>query len=412
MINFRMLKLSDPLLWLAVGGLLVIGFLAIFSATYQLQLKGGGDPFIFVTKQFLALLLALVGLSIFCYFDYQRLKSAAPFLYGLIIVLLVAVLFSGNGISGAQRWFQFGLFSFQPSELAKLVLIIVLAAFLGRRTELRSGWEALSLLALVGLPFLLIFKQPDLGTALVFFVILIGMLAAADSAPLLLLLLVTPVVSLLLRPLFPLWLIYLWGVALTLFLTRARLFDWVTVLGSNIGVGIALPFLWKTLKSYQRSRIVSFLNPEADPLGAGYHTLQSKIAIGSGGLLGKGFLHGSQTQLQFIPEQFSDFIFSVVGEEFGFLGAMVVLGLFGLIVWRGLAIAASARDRFGQLLAYGIVTMLVFHCGANVGMALGILPVVGIPLPFLSYGGSSLFINLAALGILQSISMRRQKLIF
>ncbi|MCU0641546.1 MAG: rod shape-determining protein RodA [Candidatus Margulisbacteria bacterium] len=412
MINFRMLKLSDLFLWAAVGALLAIGLAAIFSSTYQLQLKAGGDPFLFVTKQSLALLLGLVGLGLFCYLDYQRLRAAAPYLYLLVIFLLVAILFTGAGVSGAQRWFQLGFFSFQPSEIAKLVLIIALAAFLTRERGIRSVWAVGLLLGLVGLPFLLIFKQPDLGTALVFFAILLGMLAAAETAPLLQILLITPVISLLLRPIFPLWLIYLAAVALALFLTQARWFHWLTVLGSNVGVGIALPFLWGMLKSYQRQRIVAFLNPGADPLGAGYHTLQSKIAIGGGGFLGKGFLQGSQTQLQFIPEQFSDFIFSVVGEEFGLLGALLVLSLFGLIVWRGLVIAAGARDSFGRLLAYGIVTMLVFHFGANVGMALGVLPVVGIPLPFLSYGGSSLVMNLAGLGILQSIAMRRQKLIF
>jgi len=412
MINFRMLRLSDAAIWAAAGALLFIGFLAIFSASYMMQAKAGTEPLLLVTRQFLALLVALSGLAFFCYLDYRHLQKAAPFLYLLVVGLLVAVLLAGSGASGAQRWFQLGFFSFQPSEVAKLVLIIALAAFLGRGKEFRSGWEAPALLALVGLPFLLIFKQPDLGTALVLFAILLGMLAAADSAPLLLLLLVTPVLSILLRPLLFLWLLYLFSVALALFLTRARTFDWLAVLGLNIGVGVALPFLWGTLKSYQRLRIVAFLNPGADPLGAGYHTLQSKIAIGSGGLLGKGFLRGSQTQLQFIPEQFSDFIFSVVGEEFGLLGALLVLALFGLLIWRGLVIAGAARDRFGKLLAYGIVTMLLFHCGANIGMALGILPVVGIPLPLLSYGGTSLFMNLCALGILQSISMRRQKLLF
>jgi rod shape determining protein RodA len=412
MINFRMLRLSDPLLWAAVGTLLMIGFFAIFSSTYQLQLKEGAEPLQFVIKQFIALLVALVGMAFFCYFDYRHLRRAAPVLYALVLLLLVAVLFSGAGASGAQRWFQLGLFTFQPSELAKLVLIITLAVFLGRDRRPLSAWEVLSLLALVGLPFLLIFKQPDLGTALVFFAILIGMLTAAESPPLLLIMLVTPVLSLLVRPLFFLWLFYLCSLALALFLTRARTIDWLAVLGLNFGVGAAFPVLWGMLKPYQRLRISSFLNPAADPLGAGYHTIQSKIAIGSGGLIGKGFLHGSQTQLQFIPEQFSDFIFSVIGEEFGLLGSLFVLGLFGLVVWRGLAIAVAARDNLGRLLAYGIVTMLVFHLGANVGMALGILPVVGIPLPFLSYGGSSLFMNLAAVGILQNISMRRQKLLF
>lgn len=412
MINFRMLKLSDPGVWLAVGGLLIFGFLAIFSATYRLQIKIGADPLTYVIRQFVALLVAGVGMSFFAYLDYRNLQKAAAFLYGLTLVLLLVVLFGGATASGAQRWIAMGPLSFQPSELSKLTLIIILAAFLAQRQKVSGLFETGVMAALVGLPFLLIFKQPDLGTALVFGAIFIGLLAQTEASPRLLILLVTPLFSVLLRPMLFLWLPYLVLLVLILFLTRAEWLDWLLVMGVNVGVGIALPFIWAMLKGYQQSRIIAFLNPAADPYGAGYHTMQSKIAIGGGGLFGKGFLHGSQTQLQFIPEQHSDFIFSVIGEEFGFLGSFLVVALFGLLIWRALAIAEGARDRFGKILATGVAVMLVFHVLANVGMALGLLPVVGIPLPLLSYGGSSLFMTLAALGILQSVAMRRQKLIF
>ncbi|MFA4843355.1 MAG: rod shape-determining protein RodA [Candidatus Margulisiibacteriota bacterium] len=412
MINFRMLKLSDPAVWLAVGGLLLFGFLAIFSATYRLQIKIGADPFTYVIRQFLALLVAGAGISFFAYLDYRHLQKAAAVLYGLTLVLLLVVLFGGAAASGAQRWIALGPLSFQPSELSKLTLIIILAAFLAQRQKVSGLWETGIMLALVGLPFLMIFKQPDLGTALVFIAIFVGMLAQAESSPRLLILLVTPFLSVLLRPILPLWLAYLAVLVLVLFLTRAEWLDWLLVLGVNIGVGVAVPYMWAMLKGYQQNRIIAFLNPAADPYGAGYHTMQSKIAIGGGGLFGKGFLHGSQTQLQFIPEQHSDFIFSVIGEEFGLLGSLLVVALFGVLIWRALVIADGARDRFGKMLASGVAVMLVFHVLANIGMALGLLPVVGIPLPLLSYGGSSLFMTLAALGILQSVAMRRHKLIF
>jgi rod shape determining protein RodA len=412
MINFRLLKLSDPGVWLAIGGLLFFSFLAVFSATYRLQIKIGADPFTFVIRQFVALLMAGAGLALFAYLDYRHLQKAAAILYGLTIGLLLVVLFGGAAASGAQRWIALGPLSFQPSELSKLTLIIMLSAFLAQRQKVSGPWETGIMLALVGLPFLLIFKQPDLGTALVFGAIFIGMLAQAESSPRLLILLVTPLLSLFLRPVFFLWLAYLVVLVLILFLTRADWLDWLLVLGVNIGVGVALPYMWSMLKGYQQNRIIAFINPAADPYGAGYHTLQSKIAIGSGGLWGKGFLQGSQTQLQFIPEQHSDFIFSVIGEEFGLLGSLLVVGLFGLLIWRALVIADEARDRFGKMLATGVAVMLVFHVLANIGMALGMLPVVGIPLPLLSYGGTSLFMNLAALGILQSVAMRRHKLIF
>ncbi len=412
MINFRLLKLSDSVLWSSVAGLIMAGFLAILSATYRMQMRAGLDPFIFVKRHFIAFLVAMAGLAIFAYFDYRHLKRVAPYFYVLALLLLVFILFSGAGTGGAQRWLQLGPFSFQPSEISKLALIMALAAFLSERKKIKNIWETGYVLALFGFPFLLVFKQPDLGTALVFLAILVGMLAASEASPGLLIIIVTPLFSILLRPLFYLWLVYLAALVLALFLSRAKIWDWIVIPGLNIGVGVALPFIWTMLKSYQRQRIIAFLNPAADPYGAGYHALQSKIAIGSGGLFGRGFLQGSQTQLQFIPEQFSDFVFSVIGEEFGFIGSALILALFGLLIWRMLAIAFQARDSFGKMLASGVAVMIGFHVLANMGMALGILPVVGIPLPFLSYGGSSLFMNLAAVGIVQSIAMRRQKLFF
>lgn len=412
MINFRLLKLSDMWLWGAVGILILIGLFAIFSCTFSMQSKLGLDAWLFVKRQFISLLVGAIGLGIFAYLDYKHLKKFSPYFYCGMLFFLVLILFGSGNPQGAQRWFQFGPISFQPSEISKIIIVISLAAYMSSREKLKNLQEVVVLLAMVGLPFLLIFKQPDLGTALVFVFILIGMLAASWSSPKLLILLVTPVISVLLRPFLYVWLVYLLLLVLALFLTRASLWDWILILGINILVGIASPFIWGMLKGYQRQRILSFLNPSSDPHGAGYHSLQSRIAIGAGGLFGKGFLRGTQTQLQFIPEQHSDFIFAAIGEEFGFVGAAFVLGLFAVIIWRALYIASSAPDNFGYLLASGIAIMTVFHVFVNVGMTMGLLPVVGMPLPFVSYGGSSLLMNMLSVGILQSIAMRRQKLIF
>jgi rod shape determining protein RodA len=402
MINLRLLKLSDHWIWISAGALVIIGLMAIFSSTSEgLQ---------FVYRQLGSLLVAMVGLIIFSWFDYSHFKKWAWYIYGGMLLMLLLVLFVGGG--SAARWIQIAGFSFQPSEISKIIIIICLAAYLSDQHKLEKVWDNLFLAGMVAAPFLLIFKQPDLGTALVFIAILAGMLLSSWASPKLLVLLLMPLVSIILRPLIVLWIIYLLAIVLALFLSRASTWDWSLILGANIGVGVALPFIWNMLKSYQRQRIISFLNPSLDPYGAGYHSLQSKIAIGSGGLFGKGFLHGTQTQLSFIPEQHSDFIFSAIGEEFGFLGAMLVIILFFIIIIRAFILAQESRDRFGELLSAGIGFMMLFHVFANVGMTLSLLPVVGIPLPLVSFGGSSLLMNAIAIGILQNISMRRQKIIF
>src|SRR3989339_1322447 len=265
MISFRMLKASDSRLWWSVGGLIVISLLMIFSVTHKIQLSYNADQFLFVKRQLLAVIVGLGGMGLLMYFDYRHLKAAAPFIYIATILLLTIVLFTGTSAQGAQRWMAFGPLSFQPSEISKLGIIIALAAFFDQRKKITSVWELLCLLGLIGLPFLLIFKQPDLGTALVFGAILLGMLAASRSSPRLLILLTTPVISLLLRPVLWLWLVYLLLLIVWLFLSRAKFWDWLLILGLNIAVGVALPVMWGMLKAYQQQRILVFLNPEADP---------------------------------------------------------------------------------------------------------------------------------------------------
>lgn len=409
MINFRMLKVSDHVIWWTMFFLVIAGFAMIFSATFKASLLPNYDVLSYVKRQFSAFIIGLIGLSIFAYLDYRHLKKIAWPLYAIVLFLLVFVLFKGSTVSGAQRWIDLGLFSFQPSEITKLVVILALAAYFDKMKEKAS---IIMSLLIAGLPFILIFKQPDLGTALVILAIVLGMLVWNKTSPIMLAMVSTPVLSLILRPNLYLWIAYiiiLWGL---LYFSRVNTFDLCIIMGISIGVGIAFPIIWGMLKEYQRVRIISFINPGIDPQGAGYHTLQSIIAVGAGGFFGRGFLHGTQTQLHFIPEQHSDFIYSAVAEEFGFIGAMLVIIALVAMIRKMFLIADDAPDYFGSILTAGVAVMLMFHTLVSVGMVLGVMPVVGIPLPFVSFGGTSLIVNMILIGIVQSVTMRRQKLIF
>ena len=283
--------------------------------------------------------------------------------------MLAAVMFFGHAALGAQRWIQLGPISIQPSEFSKLLMIICLAAILEERIGKINTWQDLFPLALyIGVPFILVLKQPDLGTSLVFMAIFFGMIIACGIR-------------------------------------------WKILAGTFLAGIAAMPLIWHFMKDYQKMRIMVFLDPNVDPLGSGYHIIQSKIAIGSGMLFGKGLFEGTQSQLNFLPENHTDFIFAVVGEELGFVGAVILLLLYFVVLWRGIQIAKEASDIFGRLLAVGITSMLAFHILVNVGMTTGIMPVTGIPLPLMSYGVSSLTTNIFAIAILMNIHMRQQRLI-
>ena len=419
MINFRLLRNSDIALWICAALLIIIGFMAIYSTTFSMLSKRSTifeetkpDPFMFIERHIISLVLAVVVLVIFTYLDYSHYENTWLWMYGVVLALLAAVAFVGYETYGAQRWIGVGFFSLQPSEISKIVMIFAVAKFLNDRKGLKNLQDLLPLGLLVGLPFLLIFKQPDLGTALVLAAITYGMVLTAGPSAIVILALISPLLSIVLCSNYFLWIPYLIVLCVALYSVRASIFGFISVAAVNLASGLFLPHMWGMLKGYQKDRFLSFLNPGADPFGVGYHTIQSQIAIGSGGFFGSGFLHGTQTQLQFIPQQWTDFIFSAVGEELGFLGSMLVLVLFLIIIWRALSIALGSRDYFGSVIAIGIASMYLFHVFVNIGMTLGIAPVVGIPLPLVSFGGTSLIMNLAAIGVLQSISMRRVKLFF
>lgn len=409
MINPRMFKISDFMVWIIPIVLVLIGLLLITSTTYNAELKSERDPFSYVKRQAVSFSIGIVLMVYFAFVDYKRLRNFAPLLYVLMLAVLTLVLFMGRASLGAQRWIMLGPFSFQPSEIAKLLLIISLAAYFSSRKEKIGMFRAL---IIAGIPFLLIFKQPDLGTGLVLIAISLGMLIWGKASPILLTMIFSPLASVYFRQNLYLWIAYILILWAVLYFSRVKITDMLLILGINIGVGIALPILWGLFKPYQQMRVLSFLNPSMDPHGIGYHTLQSKIAVGAGGLFGKGFMSGTQTQLQFVPIQNSDFIFSAIAEEFGFIGSFSILSLFSILLWRIFKIAEGAYDYFGSMLVAGIGVMILFHFCVSIGMNLGVLPVVGIPLPFISFGGTSLIVNLVAIGIIQSVAMRRQKLIF
>lgn len=325
---------------------------------------------------------AMLGIAValaVMYIPYEDWRKYTKHLYVINLLMLGAVLVLGHTAGGAQRWINIGTFVFQPSEFAKIIIIITLADFLAKREgKLRNFKELLPCFIFVGVPLIFILLQPDLGTSLVFIAILFGMLFVTSSKSLL----VTGIFSA--------------GLSGVIGLVWAHLkFD-----------------TWIPLHEYQLKRLIIFLDPWSDIQGAGYHVIQSQIAIGSSGFWGKGILRGTQSFLEFLPIRHTDFIFSVLAEETGFLGAAILLILFGVFLYRAVRIAVESKDTFGTLLAVGVVSMFTFHILVNIGMTIAIMPITGLPLPLFSYGGSNMITNMIAIGILLNVYMRRQKIIF
>jgi rod shape determining protein RodA len=341
--------------------------------------------------------------------NYQNLLRFHWYLYGANIVMLVAVMVLGSSAKGAQRWIYIGPFNFQPSEFAKIALIITLAAVLQQR-QVKYLSEFVKTLLITIPPWLLVFIQPDLGSSLVFGVIALVMLYWAGANPGWLLLLASPLIAAILYAVSqPLWVAWAGLMAIIAW----RTLPWpkmsaLVAVGINVGFGFLGTVFWNVLKNYQKERLIMFLDPGKDALGAGYHLIQSQIAIGAGGFWGQGITQGTQTQLNFIPEQHTDFIFSAIGEECGLFGSFLLLATFWYLCWRILKIATTAKDNFGSLLAIGILSMIVFQVVVNVGMNVGIAPVTGIPLPWISYGRSALLKNFISIGLVESVAAARR----
>jgi rod shape determining protein RodA len=344
----------------------------------------------------------------------RLLEWAAPWLYGLSLVLLALVLVIGTGAGSAassKSWLAIGGIRIgQPVELAKLATVLLLARYLSARREPPySLRDLLTPCLIAGAPLLLVMAQPDLGSAIVFVAVLFAALFWAGVRPALLLFLVSPLVSLLLAVDTRLWAIWMLLLAGLLLLWRAFVFEGVMVYLVNSAMGVLAIMVWDRLKPYQQLRLSTFLNPELDPARAGYQAIQSMVAVGSGGLTGNGFTEGPQKRLAFLPEQHTDFIFSVVGEELGFLGVTVALGLFLALFLILLRIARRATDTFGGLTVFGILGLLFAHVFENIGMTVNVMPITGIPLPFFSYGGSFLLANAIAIGLVLRVAWESRR---
>lgn len=370
------LRRLDWTIILTVLALSVLGTLLVRSATHALLTEQGQDPDAYLKRHVLNLAIGGVLGAVVAMLDYRPVRAYAPILYGMACLGLIAVLSPlGQTINGSHSWIVLGGgFQVQPSEFAKVGLVVVMAMVLaeprdGESRDADAGpgtRDVLLALALAGGPAALIMLQPDLGTTLVFAAVVLGMLAVSGAPK-----------------------------------------RWIAGL---VGSGVLAAFcVWffGLLQPYQIARFTAFANPAADPRGAGYNAQQARIAIGSGGMSGKGLFHGEQTTGHFVPEQQTDFIFTVAGEELGFIGAALIVLLLGVVLWRGLRIAAQAADPFGMLVASGVVCWLAFQAFENIGMTLGIMPITGLPLPFVSYGGSATFANMIAIGLLQAVQLRR-----
>ncbi len=367
MFDRRILKNFDWQLLLIVLIICSYGLIVIGSATRGID---ASDSFLFLRKQAMWIAMGLAAVVLATSIDYVNFYNWCWYIYAVNLVFLIAVLFMGSEGGGAYRWLDLKIFDFQPSELAKLAMIIVMARLLvDHEDKLKIFFTSCTFLFYVAIPMLLIALQPDLGTSLVFIVIFFSML-------------------------------YMAGV------------PWRNLLVFLCSGLAVFPLLWSRLLPYQKMRLIVFLNPELDPLHFGYQLKQSMIAIGSGGITGKGLFEGTQARLQFLPAQHTDFIFSVLGEELGFLGAAVLFFLYFLLIYRILKIASFSKDRFGAFICIGVASMIIFQILVNVGMTLSIMPVTGLPLPFMSYGGNSMLMNMLSVGIVINVGMRRHKIQF
>ena len=404
-INYKLQDRFDLAIFIPAVVLIIFGLLAIYSSTFNHPTASGNFQ-----KQLIFAVVAIIAFFITFSLPQQLFKSFAIPLFFASLFFLLAVLVVGKTVYGAKSWFGIGGFGFQPSEFAKLGTILMLAYWLTYKSrDINNLLDIGVALAIGFVPIMLIMLEPDMGTSFVFAIITISLIFWSGISLFGLFIVLSPgfVVFASLFGVYAFVAALLLIVA-ALFFFKRDLFNSVTVFIINLSAGFFFDYAFKILKPHQQKRISSFLDPSADPLGAGYNALQAKVAIGSGGFFGKGFLNGNQTQLRYIPQQWTDFIYCVIGEEFGFIGSVLVIALFLIIFLRLFKLSATAKDKFSVLIIIGVLTLLFSHFAINIGMNLGITPVIGLPLPFLSYGGSSLLINMVMLGIVMNIYRNRK----
>lgn len=385
--------------------LVVVSLFSMYSATYD------AGASMYFQRHALWVVIGLLLMISVALVPFRTLQLFSYPLYGLSVAFLVGVLVLGKTVAGSKSWFGVGTLGLQPAEFAKAATILALAAYLSQRhVNLQRFKDTTKALAFILVPTVLILAQPDVGTAIIFIGMIVPILYWAGASTFFLLALITPGIAAI-AALFgtTAFVLVLAGTFIVLFLLCENRFVSAIVFSLTALVGVSVQFMYGKLQPYQQKRIDTFLNPESDPLGAGYNVIQSKIAIGSGGMFGKGFLHGTQTQLNFIPAQWTDFIYCVPGEEFGFFGAFIILLLLVWLLIRGVQIASMAKNTYASFVAIGVVSVFAVHIIINIGMAMGMLPVIGIPLPLLSYGGSNLITNLVMVGLLLNMHLNRKE---
>ncbi|MDT8324036.1 MAG: rod shape-determining protein RodA [Bacteroidota bacterium] len=404
--------LSDLLRKIDLGILLPVlllvgaGLISLYSATHDAAI------FVKFQKQIFWSILGLLSVVLILLSPPRFFHYSAYLIYGFAIILLLLVLLFGKTVAGNAGWFGIGSYGIQPSEFAKVAAILALARFLSdSTTSMNSFTDLLKAIGIVALPWLLILLQPDFGTGLVYWAIFLAMIFWAGAEMLLLLTLLSPILVIILS-IIDIW--YFLGAAVVVsslfYIYKRNLGVALMFLAINLSIGFGVQYLYDHLPAYQKARIAVYFDPTEAPLSAGWNVIQSKVAIGSGGLSGRGYLQGSQTQLRFVPEQWTDFIFCVPAEEFGFIGGSIILLLFTLFFLRGIILARLIEFRFSSLVIIGITAMFLFHVFINIGMTVGLIPVIGIPLPFMSYGGSFFLTSMFAIGIILHAAMSRDRI--
>lgn len=390
----------DYILIISALLLSLIGVAFVYSATHYMPEQAGLS---YHQRQLLWLGAGLV-LALVVYLIPLKVHEAMAYVYYFIaLAMLIIVMIASR--EGAARWFRIGQFAIQPVEFAKVAMCLSLARFLAyRRAKLHRFSSVFIGIFIIAIPTILIIKQPDLGSALVGLAIFLGMLLWTGMPISRIIIVISPVISIITAFHWLSWAIFFSAFLLLLFLSKARVLPGIIFFAVYLSLGMITPVLWNRLHEYQRSRILTFLDPGQDPSGAGYQIIQSKIAIGSGGFWGKGFMKSTQTRLDYLPAQHTDFIFSVIGEETGFVGCAVVIVLLTIVVVRGFMIAGKARNVFYTYVAGGLTTAIFFQMVVNIGMTIGLMPVTGLPLPFVSYGGSSMLFFWGTIGMLLAIN--------